>query len=206
MPLEISFLRRYSKHFFEEAIDSTLELQGEIEVDDIALMAVAASSEAGTIDDDGEPEPTIPEFQSTGNENIYLQPVPEIGIYRKRDLYAMTYPQLLEVAAKFGHEIPNNFRDTEPPTSENPPMSEYPPMSENRTVETIEKEDEMFEQVIALILKEQNLFKRSKDAVSAPQSQQTAIVEINVDLIPKKIWRPNCPESISRPIADALRT
>ena len=66
-------------------------------------------------------------------------------------------------------------------------------MSENRTVETIEKEDEMFEQVIALILKERNLLRRSKDAVSAPQSQQTAIVEINVDLIPKKIMAPELP-------------
>ena len=64
----------------------------------------------------------------------------------------MTYPQLLEVAAKFGHEIPNNFRDTEPP------MSEYPPMSENRTVETIEKEGDMFEQVIALILLKNKIY------------------------------------------------
>ena len=43
------------------------------------------------------------EFQSI--ENVYLQPIPEFEIHRKRDLYAMTYPQLLEVAAKLGHEI-----------------------------------------------------------------------------------------------------
>ena len=83
------------KKILEDAIDSTLELDTD---ELVAHMAVAESSEVTeSTDDDAEIETTLKELKSI--ENVYLQPIPEFEIHRKRDLYKMTYPQLLEVAA-----------------------------------------------------------------------------------------------------------
>ena len=114
----------------------------------------------------------------------------------------MTYPQLLEVAANLGHIIHDstNFQKSD----------------EEITLAEIEEDEDTFDRVVALIIEEQKckaLAKPSKadsyylsvhdeaqhnDAelktIPTPsQSQQTAILGIDIDKIPKNIIAPDLP-------------